>query len=261
MALTRGEVGRKIFDEHRGGTQFHTLAAECGVVDLSSAYAVQREYVALLHAARGAAAGYKIGLTSPRMQKMCNIDQPIAGVVFADRVARSGVALKTGEYGRMGVEFEIAVRLARDLSAAGAPYDAETVGRAVDGVAAAVEVVDDRNADYKSLDVLSLIADNSWNAGAILDAFRTSWPDLSGVRGVLSIDGKEVDSGHGRDVLGHPFVPLAWLANRLIADGSGLKAGDIVLTGSLVTTKFPKEPGRYRYELAGIGAVDFSVEM
>jgi 2-keto-4-pentenoate hydratase len=62
-------------------------------------------------------------------------------------------------------------------------------------------------------------------------------------------------------VLGHPFVPLAWLANRLARDGSALKAGDIVLTGSLVTTKFPKESARYRYELAGIGAVDFTVEV
>ena len=182
-------------------------------------------------------------------------------MVFADRVAKPGVTLKVREYGRMGVEFEIAVRLGRDLAAAGAPYDAETVGRAVDGVSAAVEVVDDRNADYKGLDALSLIADNSWNAGAILDEFRTSWPDLAAAPGVLWIDGKEVDSGHGRDVLGHPFVPLAWLANRLIADGSSLKVGDIVLTGSLVTTKFPKESGRYRYELAGIGAVDFSVEV
>jgi 2-keto-4-pentenoate hydratase len=259
MALARAEVGRLLFDEHRSGTQFHTLAAECDVVDLASAYAVQREYVALLRAARGPAVGYKIGLTSPRMQKMCNIDQPLAGVVFADRVAKPGVTLKTSEYGRMGVEFEIGVRLGRGLPAAGAPYDAETAGRAVDGVCAAVEVVDDRNADYKSLDALSLIADNSWNAGAILDGFRTSWPDLAAAKGVLSIDGKEVDSGHGRDVLGHPFVPLAWLANRLIADGSSLKAGDIVLTGSLVTTKFPKESGRYRYELAGIGAVDFTV--
>jgi 2-keto-4-pentenoate hydratase len=261
MALTRGQVGRKIFDEHRDGMQFHTLAAECGVVDLASAYAVQRELVALLRAARGAAVGYKIGLTSPRMQKMCNIDQPLAGVVFADRVVKTGAALKAAAYGRLGVEFEIGVRLARDLPPSDRPYDAEAVGRVVDGVCAAVEVVDDRNADYKSLDVLSLIADNSWNAGAILDEFRTSWPDLAEAKGVLFIDGKEVDSGHGRDVLGHPFVSLAWLANRLIVDGSNLKAGDIVLTGSLVTTKFPKESGRYRYELAGIGAVDFSVEV
>ena len=258
--LTKGDVGRQLFDEHRNGTPFHNLGPQCGVGDLASAYAVQREYVALLAAGHGKAAGYKIGLTSLRMQQMCRIDQPIGGVVFADRVAKSGAVLKTRNYGRLGVEFEIGVRLGRDLPPSGKPYEAEDVGRAVNGVCAAVEVVDDRNADYKSLDVLSLIADNSWNAGAVLDEFRSSWPDLAAARGVLFIDGKEIDSGHGRDVLGHPFVPLAWLANRLIMDGSSLKAGDIVLTGSLVTTKFPREPGRFRYELAGIGAVDFSVQ-
>ncbi len=259
--LTKGEVGRQLLDEHRGGTRFHNLGPQCGVSDLAGAYAVQREYVGLMRPAQGAVAGYKIGLTSQRMQQMCKIDQPIGGVVFASRVMKSGAALQAGNYGRMGVEFEIGVRVGRDLPAVAKPYDAETVGRAVDGVCAAVEVVDDRNADYRDLDVLSLIADNSWNAGAVLDDFRTSWPDLAAARGVLFIDGKEMDKGHGRDVLGHPFVPLAWLANRLIADGSSLKAGDIVLTGSLVTTKFPKESGRYRYELAGIGAVDFTVEV
>ena len=259
--LAKGDVGRQLFDEHRNGTRFHNLGPQCGVSDLAGAYAVQREYVALMHPAHGAVSGYKIGLTSSRMQKMCNIDQPIAGVVFASRVKKSGVALKASDYGRLGVEFEVGVQLARDLPVMGNPYDSEAVARAVDGVCAAVEVVDDRNADYTGLDVLSLIADNSWNAGAILDEFRKPWPDLAEARGVLFIDGKETDSGHGRDVLGHPFVPLAWLANRLIADGSSLKAGDIVLTGSLVTTKFPKESGRYRYELAGIGAVDFSVEV
>ncbi len=259
--LTKADVGRQLLDEHRNGTRFHNLGPQCGVSDLASAYAVQREYVALMRPSQGAAAGYKIGLTSQRMQQMCKIDQPIAGVLFASRVKKSGAVLKARDYGRLGVEFEIAVRVGRDLPAMGRPYDAETVGRVVDGVSAAVEIVDDRNADFAALDVLSLIADNSWSGGAVLAEMRTSWPDLAAARGVLFIDGKEVDSGHGRDVLGHPFVPLAWLANRLIADGSSLKAGDIVLTGSLVTTKFPKVSGRYRYELAGIGTVDFTVEV
>src|SRR5579871_5046170 len=185
--LTKGDVGRQLFDEHRDGTQFHNLGPHCGVSDLASAYAVQREFVELMRPAKGRVAGYKIGLTSLRMQQMCRIDQPIGGVVFANRVKKSGAALKAGDYGRLGVEFEVGVRLARDLPAIGNAYDAEIVGRAVVGVCAAVEVVDDRNADYKSLDVLSLIADNSWNAGAILDDFRTTWPDLAKAKGVLFI--------------------------------------------------------------------------
>jgi 2-keto-4-pentenoate hydratase len=261
MAISHAEVARQLLQEHDLGQGFHTLAPEAGVVGLASAYGVQRHLVELLRPKGGATAGYKIGLTSARMQKMCGIDQPIAGVVLANRVVSSGAILQGKRYGRVGLEFEVGVRLGRDLPAAGAPYDAQTVGQAVDGVCAAVEVVDDRRADYKSLDVRSLVADNSWNAGAILGEFKEDWPDLAAVSGVVMLNGVEVDRGHGRDVLGHPFVPLTWLANHLAAAGNGLRAGDVVLTGSLVTTRFPRESETYRYELAGIGTVDLSVTM
>jgi 2-keto-4-pentenoate hydratase len=261
MAMSHADVARQLFHEHGAGFNFHTLAADAGVVDLAAAYAVQRHFVDLLRPKAGATAGYKIGLTSARMQKMCGIDQPIAGVVLANRVVGSGAILLGKRYGRVGLEFEVGVRLGRDLPAAGAPYDATRVGQAVDGVCAAVEVVDDRRADYKSLDVRSLVADNSWNAGAVLGEFKKDWPDLAAVSGVVKLNGIEVDRGQGRDVLGHPFVPLTWLANHLAATGDGLRAGDIVLTGSLVTTRFPQVSETYFYELADIGTVDLSVTL
>jgi 2-keto-4-pentenoate hydratase len=259
MALSPAKVGRLLYDEHAAGTRFHTLGPEAGLVDLPAAYAVQRELVELLRPKLGQTVGYKIGLTSARMQKFCNIDQPIAGVVLANRVAASGAALTGRDYGRVGLEFEVGVRLGRDLPASGAPYDAEGIAKAVDAVCAAVEVVDDRHADYTSLDVRSLVADNSWNAGAILGDLTTHWPDLAAVSGAVMLDGVEVDRGHGRDVLGHPFIPLAWLANHLAARGEALRAGEVVLTGSLVTTRFPQKSESYRYELAGVGSVDLTV--
>lgn len=259
MAMPHAEVARRLLHEHDAGEPFHALEPEAGVGDLSSAYAVQRELVELLRPRGGATAGYKIGLTSLRMQRFCGIDQPIAGVVLANGVVGTGAILQGKRYGHVGLEFEIAVRLGRDLPAPGAPYDERAVAGAVDGVAAAVEVVDDRRADYASLDVRSLVADNSWNAGAVLAEFRTDWPDLAQAAGIVLLNGVEVDHGHGRDVLGHPFVPLTWLANHLATTAGGLRAGDIVLTGSLVTTRFPKESETYCYELAGIGTVDLSV--
>src|SRR6266404_3342586 len=177
MTLSHAEVARQLLREHGAGQDFHTLGPEAGVVDLDNAYGVQRQFVELLRPKAGATVGYKIGLTSARMQKMCGIDQPIAGVVLANGVVGTGAILQGKRYGRVGLEFEIAVRLGRDLPAPGAPYDERAVAGAVDGVAAAVEVVDDRRADYSSLDVRSLVADNSWNAGAVLAEFRTDWPD------------------------------------------------------------------------------------
>ncbi len=242
--------------EHGGGARFHPFAAAAGATDLESAYAVQREYVRLQMETRAVGAvGYKVGLTSPRMQSMCKIDRPIAGVILEDRVHRSGVSLEASKYGRVGLEFEIAVRLGRDLK----PGD--DVAAAVDAVCPAVEIVDDRHCDYTTLDVLSLVADNSWNAGIVLGEFRTSWPDLGAIEGVVSSNGQTADRGSGRDVLGHPFNSVAWMAQHLGETGQGLRAGDIVMTGNLVTTKFPAESSAHRFELQDLGGVELSIRV
>jgi 2-keto-4-pentenoate hydratase len=248
-----------LMSAHARGAPFAPFAAAFGIVNVADAYAVQRAYVERqMQARRAGTAGYKIGLTSKRMQEMCGIDSPIAGVVLADCVHASGATLAAPSYGRLGLEFEIAVRLKRDLAPQSTPALAE-VAAAVDAVCPAVEIIDDRRADYRALDVLSVIADNSWNAGIVLGEFVSNWPDLATVEGEVSVDGHALDRGSGGDVLGHPFHPVAWLAGHLAAQGGGLRAGDVVMTGSIVTTKFPDRPTSYRFEVKGLGAVEVFV--
>ena len=257
--MDRDALAKRLIGEHDGKEKFRPFAAANGIASLDDAYAVQERYVSLLKPRCGAPVGYKIGLTSQRMQTMCGIDQPIAGVVLADRLHRSGARVALADYGRVGLEFEIAVRMGGDLPSGGGAWTPESIAAHVAGVCAAIEIVDDRAADYAELDVRSLVADNSWNGGVVLSEFRSSWPALDAVSGVVSRNGNELDRGHGRDVLGHPFAPLAWLANALAAKGQSLRAGEIVMTGSLVTTRFPTESETYRFELEGIGAVELNV--
>jgi 2-keto-4-pentenoate hydratase len=255
------KAAEALMSEHRSGAKFWPFAPAFQIGDLDAAYAVQREYVRLqMHALPGGAAGYKIGLTSPRMQAMCGIDRPIAGVILQARVNQSGARLIASGYGRLGLEFEIAVRMARDLRPRHGRADLLEVAAAVDAVCPAIEIVDDRRCDYATLDVLSLVADNSWNAGIVLGDFHASWPDLTEIEGVVSLNGEVVDRGFGRDVLGHPFHSVAWLAEHLAAAGEGLRAGDIVMTGNLVTTKFPVESSRYRFEAIGLGGVEIAID-
>src|SRR6185437_5621699 len=100
--------------EHRAGTQFKALA---GLASMADAYDVQDKYVPLLRAVHGQAVGYKVGLTSKAMQTFCGIDHPIAGVVLASRVHQSGASVRRADYGRIGLEFEIAVRMKSDMPA------------------------------------------------------------------------------------------------------------------------------------------------
>jgi 2-keto-4-pentenoate hydratase len=248
-----------LMDEHASGANFHPLASQFRIVDISDAYAVQREFVRLQMRNRGSRpVGYKIGLTSARMQAMCGFDRPVSGVILDDRVHHSGTRLDPSRYGRLGLEFEIAVRIARDFSPLGRPTTIFDVAERVDAVCPAIEVVDDRHCDYGAFDVLSVVADNSWSAGIVLGEFRRDWPDLAAVEGIVSVGGAVADRGFGRDVLGHPFQSVAWLAERLADAGEDLRAGDIVMTGSLVTTKFPAEASIFRFDVAGLGSVELS---
>jgi 2-keto-4-pentenoate hydratase len=254
------QAAEMLIDEHARRVRFRPFASEFEITDTKAAYAVQREYVRLqMNDRRTGAKGYKVGLTSVRMQAMCRIDSPIAGVVLADLVRETGARIARSDYGRLGLEFEIAVRLARDLGRSGGSVSILEVSEAVDAVCPAIEIVDDRDCDYRTLDVLSLIADNSWNAGIVVGAFEHAWPDLVEIEGAVFMDGAEVDRGLGRDVLGHPYQSVAWLAGHLADAGGGLRAGDIVMTGNLVTTKFPTAPCSYRFELRGLGSVGLSI--
>jgi 2-keto-4-pentenoate hydratase len=255
------QLAERLRKDHEARLPFTPLMRESGIADVDTAYDVQDAYMRLLLAREGAApAGYKIGLTSPRMQEMCGIGHPIAGVVFDARVHPSGMAASLAGHVHLGVEFEIGIRVGRDMGAGSLPRDIAEVGEGVAAICPALELVEDRHADYRDLDVLSLIADNSWNAGAVLGPFVTEWPDLAAVLGVVEQDGTQIDSGQGREVLGHPFEPLLWLTRHLAERGEMLRTGQIVLTGSLVRTRFPAAGQHYRFSLAGIGAVEARFE-
>ena len=245
--------------EHKAHARFTPLGPPDRPATISDAYDIQERYVALLRGQHGEPVGYKVGLTSATMQAFCGIDHPIAGVVLASRVLQSGARVRRAAFGRLGLEFEIAVRLKSDVPLTGAPPTAETIRPHIGGVCAAIEIVDDRAADYADLDVLSLVADNSWNGGIVLSEFSIAWPDLEGVLGRATKDGAAIGEGHGRDILGHPFNSVAWLATQLHSRGVRLKAGEVVMTGSVMKTVFPERDANYRFELEAIGSVEVQV--
>ena len=243
------------YDEH---LPFANHALKWNIPDLAGAYDLQSAFVDKLVERHGAPVGYKVALTSKRMQQMCGIDQPLAGVLLAKRIHASGSAIPLSDYDHLGIEFEITVKLARPLPARQEPYGFDEIAAAVGAIAPSFELVDDRRADYKTLDVLSLTSDNAWNAGAVLGEFCDQWADLEAIVGAADRNGERFDSGHGRDALGHPFNSLMWLANHLSARGQGLREGDIVMTGSLVSTRFPEPGETYRFTLEGVGSGEVS---
>jgi len=226
--------------------------------DEAEGYQVQRALHDLLLPHVGPLVGYKIGCTSQVMQDYIGIPHPCGGGVFQKGVHDSGVKLAASDYVRVGVECEIAVRLARNLAASEAPFTAEWVAEAIEAYHPAIEIVDDRYVKWETLGAPTLIADDFFAAGCVLGEAvpRITVPDLRKVVGRAMINGKEEGRGTGADVLGHPHNALAWLANHLAAEGRGLHAGQIVMTGSLVKTVWLKAGDVVVMELDGLGKVE-----
>ncbi|MGH8067669.1 MAG: 2-keto-4-pentenoate hydratase [Candidatus Entotheonellia bacterium] len=257
------QAARFLCEEHRARKPFAPMPATLAPRTIDEAYAVQEWFHTGMVAMHGPVAGYKIALTTPVMQQMVGFHAPIAGAILAGTIHRSPVVLRRADYVRLGIECEIAVQLGTDLPAAKAPYSRDQVADVVSAVMPAFELVDDRQADYAQLaaQVLTLIADNAWNAGIVLGAPRRDWHtvDLSAARGVMVINGTVVGEGHGRDVMGHPFEALLWLVNMLAQQGKGLTQGMIVMTGSLVATKFVNSGDTVSLSVEGLGEVRVSM--
>lgn len=245
--------------QHHRRERFQPVRDGGHLLTLEAAYRVQAHHVAQVMRERACAiAGYKIGLTSAAMQEMCGIGHPVHGPVFDDRVRHGAAAVSLAAYGRLGVEFEIAVRLGQDLHPAPGEDALQAAARAVDAVAIAMELVDDRQADYATLDAPSLVADNAWNAGVVLGPWVPVFDGLGGLPARVLLGGAPAEDGLVGIGAAHPFASLAWLAAAFAAQGRGLARGSFVMTGSIARTRFPAAGERWRFESAPLGAVELT---
>jgi len=256
-------AAKLLVESHEARRRFEALPADLAPATPEDAYAIQDAFVAMRAEKLGGITGYKIALSSPEMQKFVGVDRPQAGCIHESTVLKTPAAVAAADYVRLIIEFEIAVQMGDDLPAADAPFTRERVARAVSAVMPALEIADDRDADYKLLPrhPLHMIADNCWNAGAVLGEPVKEWKEMNipAARGFAAINGKVVGEGKAGDCMGHPFDAVAWIADHLAKHGRGLLRGDFVITGSIVTTKTVKAGDWVVFAVEGLGSVELRV--
>ena len=256
MALDPRQKAERIAALFRERHQIDILPPELLPADIDEAYAIRAAFEEIERArGRGEVVGYKIGLTTPIMQKLCGVDEPCYGAIFASEVHHRRAELPARNYCRLGIETEIAVRLGEDLPQGGS---ADRVAAAVESCMAAIEVLEDLRHDYKRLSAAAMVAGNVWNAGVVLGPPFSDWRglDLAKLTARLTINGREIGHGQGGDVMGNPLNALAWLADKLASAGTPLKRGMIVMTGSMVPIQFPAAGDHAIVEVEGLGTAE-----
>lgn len=225
-----------------------------GTTDIATAYEVQQQLIAARVAAGARIVGRKIGLTSPAVQNQLGVDRPDFGVLLDDMDVSALPEVPSNRLLQPKAEAEIAVRLGADL--VDGDLDDAQIRAAVDGVAAALEIVDSRVSNW-DIKITDTVADNA-SSGLYVIADR--WLTLDDVNPIdvemkMYVDDELVSEGNGAACLGDPLIALAWLARTAREYGQPLRAGQVVLTGAL-GPMVPSPPGSVvRAELSTLGTV------
>ena len=200
-------------------------------ITIDDAYQIQLRMIQRRLDAGEHVVGKKIGVTSKVVMDMLKVNQPDFGHLLSGMVYNEGQPIPAGSMIAPKAEAEVAFILARDLEGPG--VTAADVLRATDCVMPCFEIVDSRIRDWK-IKIQDTVADNASCGVLTLGGLRKSPRDLDlALAGmVLEKNGEIISTSCGASVQGSPVNAVAWLANTLGRLGIGLKAGDIILSGS-----------------------------
>ncbi|MCP5368218.1 MAG: fumarylacetoacetate hydrolase family protein [Hyphomicrobiales bacterium] len=222
--------------------------------DSAAAYAVQAEVIRL---AGLDLAGWKAGATNPPTQQRLDLTEPFLGPLFAGTVHPSGGEVPVVFGHTPALETEFTAVLAGDLPPRDAPYTRDDVRIA--SLHPSFEVVAPRFSGVERNRGLMSIADAGGNGGMVLGPALdlSAGGDPFEAEVVLTFDGAEVARGSGRVLMWTDVTDaVLWLANRPQVAPRGLRAGDVIMTGTM-TGLIPFQPGvTARAQFGTMGAVE-----
>jgi 2-oxopent-4-enoate/cis-2-oxohex-4-enoate hydratase len=246
-------LGEELYQAWATGRPVDPITDREPEITVDDAYRVQLDIVERRVATGERVVGKKIGVTSQAVMDMLKVDQPDFGHLLSGMTYNDGdtVSLKNTLLPRG--EGELAFVMKHDL--AGPGLTNADVLRATECVMPCFELVDSRIRDWK-IRIQDTVADNGSSFAFVVgdSAINPRKIDLTTVGMTLEKNGELIGTGAGAATLGNPVNAVTWLANTLGRFGITLKAGEMILSGSL-SIMFPVAPGdSIRMSLGKIGS-------
>lgn len=198
---------------------------------------------------------------------------PTAAPIAPSLVFASGAVLSAAKFPTRIVEAEIAYRFGVNMPPRAVPYSTDEVTEAIAAMHVAIEIVTPRIDDFQTASSFAKLADHGLNGAFVLGDCIEAWRrvDLRKQAVVLSIGGKVVESATGSHALGNPAVLLPWFVAHLgrlptwDEDGvagppRGVRAGDVVTTGSWTKVAEARAKQAVAVRFDGIGEASFSFD-
>lgn len=246
-AILSGHIERR--------TRLVQLPPECRPASRADGYAVQAE---LWRQSGEACAGWKIAATSTAGQAHIGVDGPLAGRLWRSRILADPARVALAGSAMRVIEAEFVFQLDRALPPRSAAYEVDEVMAAVGSLFVGMEVPDSRYENFVAVGAPQLIADNACAWLYVLgNEVTLPWRerDLRAQPVVAYRDGEATARGDGSAVLGDPRLAMTWIANELARFDEGLKAGELVTTGTCIKPMEVAAGDRVRLGFGDLGEV------
>lgn len=253
MPIIVSEAAQRLVKNRSSREVAPPLSETAADLTLEQGYAIQRALEKTLVERGDRVVGWKAGFTNATLQESYGVSEPVLGFLLASGVFVSGDTVPLSRFVSLGLEVEMAFVMKADL--AGPGVTAASALLAVEGAVPSFELIDfrmsgkPRGTDFVADGVLA----NAIVLGGPLTAVRGLDLSLEGV--VYEENGQRVATATAAEVMGNPLNSLAWLANALGKLGGRLRAGDVVLTGSISKVFRPKAGDSVRASFTRLGSV------
>jgi 2-keto-4-pentenoate hydratase len=240
------KAARLLVKAHR--TRTPVVTGDLALRNEKDAYSVQSEVFAVLWPGARPAA-WKVGGPSDKVS-------PTAAPIPPEKLLRSPASVVGANMRMLGVEAEVAFRLAKDLPPRSRPYSARSIAAAVGEVLVAIELCDTRLANWKKSSGLWKLADFQNNDALVVGSGTRDWQKIDFLKQEVEFRiGTRIARARGAHSFGNPFRLLPWLVRHAAKRGLGLHAGDVVTTGAWTGLEIAKIGDEVTARFPGIGEV------
>jgi 2-keto-4-pentenoate hydratase len=253
MPIAVGDAVQRLVENRSAKGTAPPLSESVPDMTLDQGYAIQRALEKALVERGDRVVGWKAGFTNAALQELYGVHEPVLGFLLGSGVFGSGDAVPVSRFIGLGLEVEMAFVMKADLSGPGVtPASALLV---VEGAMPSFELIDFRlSGKPRGMDIVADgVYANAIVLGGPLTPVRGLDLSLEGV--VYEENGKQIATAAAAEVMGNPLNSLAWLANALGKMGGKLRAGDVVMTGSISKVFRPKAGDAVRASFTRLGSV------
>lgn len=198
------------------------------------------------------ALGWKVGFGAPAAMQKLGINAPLVGFLMDRARLAPGSAVSLAGWKKPAAEAEIAVHMGKDLPGGA---DREAAKQAISGVGPAIELAD---VDFPPDEVEAILAGNIYQRHVILGPCDTSRAGcvLDGLTASVVRNGKEVARTSDTQAATGDLVDIVrHVAGTLAAFGETLRAGEIIITGSITPPLWVERDEHIVFELDPVGRV------